>query len=169
MMKRKSCLFVLFPFFVFALSACAVGGAKFMGTTLDPRDISIIKADKGEHTYNTKFFSIQYNYIVDADNKRLILDGVITCLLDPTTHPLGAVLNRLTYNEIYIWVLFTNETGRVIDVQKIRLSPSTQIFIPVNFTRALSFLPACHGISMRMSVFMRDGLNMIDTHALDYS
>lgn len=140
-----------------------------MGKTLEPQDISIINADQGEQSYKTKFFSIQYSYIVDLDNKRLILDGVITCPLDPATHPLGAVLNRLTYKDIYIWVLFTNETGRVIDVQKISLSPNTQIFIPVNFTRALSFQPAYHGISIRMNVFMSDGHYILDTHMLDYS
>ena len=65
---------------------------------------------------------------MDSYNKRLILDGLVTSQLDPTTHALGAVLNRLTYEVINIWVFFTNEA---------------------------------------MSVFMRDGRNIIDTHALE--
>ena len=167
-MKRRFCLLSLL-FFTLVLSACAGGGARFMGKSLEPQDITDLTADRGEHTYATKAFSLQYNYFIEPGNGRMTLDGRIASLLDPTKHPLGAVLNRLTYEDIYIWVLFTNETGMVIDSQEIHLSPSYQISIPVVFKRTLPFNPAYRGMSMHMKVFMRDGQLMLDSHALDYN
>lgn len=166
MMKRRSWLLALL-FFMFVLSACASGGSKYLGKSLDPRDISSINAANEEHTYSTRSFSIRYTYSVESDHKHLVLDGRITSLLDPAKHPLGTVLNRLTYEDIYIWALFTNESGMVIDAQEIHITSNDQIFIPVKFNQILSFDPAYRGISLRMRANMRDGLLMVDSHLLD--
>lgn len=167
-MVKKRHFLLLALCFMSVLAACATGSAKrYLGRSLPASDINPLAGAEGTDVYTSKSFANQYHYAIDPGNGRLALDCTVTSVVDPAKHPFGAVLNRLKFEEIMIDVLFTDDDGKVIDVQRICGYPKDQIFRPASFNGVLSYSPAYRGMSMRIIAYMHDGILRITSHQLE--
>jgi len=142
------------------LAACAWSGAqRYIGQTLVPEDRHVLAAPSGAHTVRTNSFVLTDHYRIAAAGDEIHLSGQIKYTFDEDTHRLGAVLNRLATESIYIQTLFADRTGKVIAVEAIRLYPYEPIFYPVSFERTLSLPPGSEFMTYRLTSYFRDSGN----------
>ncbi len=140
------------------ISACAWGGAgRYVGQALEPEDRHPIDAASGSHVITTNTFTLQESYRLDRAANQITLTGRIQYTFDEDTHRVGAIVNRLWTESIYIQALFADAAGEVIAVESIRRYPETPLFYPVSFEQTLPLPPGSAFLTFRLTSYLRDG------------
>jgi hypothetical protein len=167
MMKKtmRNLSFIMLAIFV---SSCYyMQAGNYIGQKLDTAHLQPLNPDGGEHHFQTTSFKTSYQYRFDPAFSQMSLDGSIQCILDPGTHWLGAILNRLSLDRVTVNFLFANADGTVAAVEQIRLSPQLFVFDPMTFKRVLPVRPAFKWVTIRVTAEMSDYDARIRSYQID--
>jgi hypothetical protein len=139
----------------------------YLGQKLDTTHLQPLTSGSGEQHYQTTAFKTSFNYNIDSKRAEISLDGSLRCVLDPGTHWLGAILNRLSLDRVTINLLFADAAGTIAAVQQIRLAPDSFVFAPVMFKRTLPFQSSYKWVTVRVTAEMNDYEAEVTSYQID--